>query len=93
MIAITTLQADVVVGADVVVVAAAAVVVVAALVVVVAAAMVVVVAAAAVVVGDPLFVEPQGCPFRVNEVAGETVPESVPWKPKDVLCPAANEPL
>ena len=104
--AVVVAAATVVVGADVVVVAAAAVVVVAALVVVVGAdvvvvgatvvvvgATVVVGAAAAVVVGDPLFVEAQGCPFRVNEVAGETVPESVPWKPKDVLCPAANEPL
>ena len=54
----------------------------------------VVVTGAAVVVGVPeLDVEPQGWPFRVNEVAGEMVPVSVPWKPNEVDCPAESEPL
>ena len=54
----------------------------------------VVVTGAAVVVGVPeLDVEPQGWPFRVNEVAGEMVPVSVPWKPNEVDCPAESKPL
>ena len=75
-----------------VVVTGAAVVVTGAAVVVTGAA--VVVTGAAVVVGVPeLDVEPQGWPFRVNEVAGEMVPVSVPWKPNEVDCPAESEPL